>query len=73
VWAHGNEIWQAYGYLGGMEGVALGCLIALLVSRIKFSRVVNRTLGITGAAVGCCSLWFSWQGYTCWLGRTGLK
>jgi peptidoglycan/LPS O-acetylase OafA/YrhL len=73
VWAHGNEIWQEYGYLGGMEGIALGCLTALVVSRIRFSRVIVRTLGISGTAIVSCSLIFSWQGYTGWLGRTGLN
>jgi hypothetical protein len=28
TWAHGNEIWEEYSYLGGMEGIALGCLTA---------------------------------------------
>ena len=73
VWAHGNEIWQEYGYLGGMEGIALGCLTALVVSRIRFSSVIVRALGIIGAAVVSCSLIFSWQGYTGWLGRIGLN
>jgi peptidoglycan/LPS O-acetylase OafA/YrhL len=73
VWAHGNEIWQEYGYLGGMEGIALGCLTALLVSRIHLSRHLIRMLGIIGTAVVSCSLLFSWQGYSGWLGRTGLN
>jgi peptidoglycan/LPS O-acetylase OafA/YrhL len=73
VWAHGNEIWQEYGYLGGMEGIALGCLTALVVSRIRFSPVIVRALGIVGTAIVSCSLIFSWQGYTGWLGRIGLN
>jgi peptidoglycan/LPS O-acetylase OafA/YrhL len=73
VWAHGNGIWEDYSYLGGMEGIAIGCLTALLVSRIRFSGVVVRALGIIGTAIVSCSLIFSWQGYTGWLGRTGLN
>jgi peptidoglycan/LPS O-acetylase OafA/YrhL len=73
VWAHGNGIWEDYSYLGGMEGIAIGCLTALLVSRIRFSGVVVRALGVVGAAIVSCSLIFSWQGYTGWLGRTGLN
>ncbi len=29
VWTHGNEIWGDQSYLGGMDGIALGCLAAL--------------------------------------------
>src|SRR6267154_2145333 len=51
VLAHGNEIWQEYSYLGGMDGIALGCLTALIVSRNRFSPSVVRALGIAGATV----------------------
>lgn len=73
VWAHGNEIWAEYCYVGGMEGIALGCLTALFVPRIQFSRPVVRALGLLGAAVVSVSLICSWQGYRNWLGRTGLN
>lgn len=73
VFAHNNEIWQEYSYLGGMEAIALGCLTALIVSRTRFSPVVVRALGITGATVVLFSLAFSWQTYGDWLGRTGLN
>jgi peptidoglycan/LPS O-acetylase OafA/YrhL len=73
VFAHDNEIWQEYSYLGGMEGIALGCLTALIVSRNRFSPAVVRALGIAGATVVFFSLVFSWQTYSGWLGRTGLN
>jgi peptidoglycan/LPS O-acetylase OafA/YrhL len=73
VWAHGNEIWEEYSYLGGMEGIALGCLTALVVSRARFSRTAIWISGSIGTAVVFFSLVFSWQGYTGWLGRTGLN
>ena len=73
TWAHGNEIWSEYCYLSGMEGIAIGCLTALLVSRVHFSRAAVRTLGLIGAAIVSTSLIFSWQAYTGWLGRTGLN
>ena len=38
VLTHGNEIWKEYSYLGGMDAIALGCLTALLVSGLRFSR-----------------------------------
>ena len=73
VFAHGNEIWEEYSYLGGMEGIALGCLTALLVSRIRFSRLKLCTLGVAGSTAVMLSLVLSWQAYRGWLGRTGLN
>jgi peptidoglycan/LPS O-acetylase OafA/YrhL len=73
LFARGNEIWQEYSYLGGMEGIALGCLTALAVSRVRFSRTAIWVLGGAGAAIVTCSLIFSWQAYVGWLGRTGLN
>ena len=73
VFAHGNEIWEEYSYLGGMEGIALGCLTALVVSRIRFSRLQLRILSAAGSAIVILSLIFSWQAYRGWLGRTGLN
>ncbi len=72
VWTHGNSIWQDYSYLGGMEGIALGCLTALIVSRTQFSRPVLMILGSVGAAIVTLSLIFTWQIHRDWLGRSGL-
>lgn len=71
--AHGSEVWSEYCYLGGMEGIALGCLTAMLVSRLRFSRFVLWSLGVTGTAIVALSLVFSFQAYSGWLGRTGLN
>jgi peptidoglycan/LPS O-acetylase OafA/YrhL len=73
VFAHGNEIWEEYSYLGGMEGIACGCLTALIVSRTRFTRPLLRFLGGSGAAIVIASLVFSWQAYRGWPGRTGLN
>ncbi len=73
LFAYGNEVWQEYSYLGGMEGIALGCLTALIVSRTRFSRPVLRVLGSGGAAIVIFSLVFSWQAGAGWLGRAGLN
>ncbi len=73
VFAHGNEIWREYSYLGGMEGIALGCLTALIVSRVHFSRRALWALATGGVVIVMLSLVFSWQAYTGWLGRTGLN
>jgi len=42
---HGNEIWQEYSYLGGMDAIALGCLTALLVQKRQFSPRILVALG----------------------------
>ena len=34
VFTHGNDIWQEKSYLGGMDAIALGCLAAMLSSRV---------------------------------------
>lgn len=34
VWSK-NEMWQYTSYLGGMSGIAMGCLTALLMERLK--------------------------------------
>jgi peptidoglycan/LPS O-acetylase OafA/YrhL len=73
LFAHGNEIAEDYSYLGGMEGISLGCLTALIVSSRRFSRQAIWVLGITGTLVVSASLIFSWQAYRGWLGKTGLN
>jgi peptidoglycan/LPS O-acetylase OafA/YrhL len=73
LWTHGNLIWRDYSYLGGMEGIALGCLTALIVSRIRFSQRVLWTLGGVGALIVSLSLIFSWQTHRDWLGRSGMR
>lgn len=73
VWTHGNVIWRDYCYLGGMEGIALGCLTAIFTSRGRFSRTALWVLASAGSAIVAISLIFSWQGYRDWLGRAGLN
>jgi peptidoglycan/LPS O-acetylase OafA/YrhL len=73
VFAHGNEIWEEYSYLGGMEGIALGCLTALIVSHMRLTRPKLWVVGISGTAIVVLSLVFSWQAYVGWPGRTGLN
>lgn len=72
VLAYGNGIWEDYSYLGGIGGVALGCLTALVVARVRFPRPVLWVLGIGGTAIVNVCLIFSWQMYRGWPDRTGL-
>jgi peptidoglycan/LPS O-acetylase OafA/YrhL len=73
IFAHGNEVWSEYCYLGGMEGIALGCLTAVITSRMRFSRSLLWLLATIGTTTVALSLIFSLQGYAGWLGRTGLN
>lgn len=73
LFAHGNGIAEDYSYLGGMEGISIGCLTALIVAGRGFSRRAIWALGIAGTLVLAASLIFSWQAYRGWLGKTGLN
>jgi peptidoglycan/LPS O-acetylase OafA/YrhL len=73
LFAHGNEIAEDYSYLGGMEGISLGCLTAMVASRRRFSRRALWILGMAGTVIVSASLIFSWQAYRDWLGKTGLN
>jgi peptidoglycan/LPS O-acetylase OafA/YrhL len=57
--AHGNEIWQEYSYLGGMDAIALGCLTAIASSRLTVGRGVVRIVAALGAALIILILAFS--------------
>ena len=59
VFARGNDIWQDYSYLGGMDAIALGCLTALIASRARFSPAILKTLAWTGLALLIAMLGFS--------------
>jgi peptidoglycan/LPS O-acetylase OafA/YrhL len=73
LFAHGSEIAEEYSYLGGMEGISLGCLTALIVSSTRLSRRALWSLGIAGTGIVSASLIFSRQAYSGWLGNTGMN
>jgi peptidoglycan/LPS O-acetylase OafA/YrhL len=73
AFAHGNEVWQEYSYLAGMDAIALGCLTALFVARRRLSRPFLLTMGSVGSALLIFSLGFSLRGYSWGLGRNGLN
>jgi peptidoglycan/LPS O-acetylase OafA/YrhL len=72
VFAHGNEVWQEYSYLAGMDAIALGCLTALLVARRRFSRPSLLAIGGAGMALLIFVLGFSVRVFSWGLGRNGL-
>ena len=73
VFAHGNEVWQEYSYLAGMDAIALGCLTALLVARRHFARSALFAMGGVGMALLILNLCFSIRAYSWELGRYGLN
>jgi len=70
--AHGSEIWKEYSYLGGMDAIALGCLTALLISRLRVTRPALWMLGTLGTGLLIFCLCFSIRAEAWGLGRTGL-
>jgi peptidoglycan/LPS O-acetylase OafA/YrhL len=67
-----NPVWREYSYLGGMDGIALGCLTALLSMKARFSSVKLRMLGAAGTMTMVFILCFSIHAYRWGLGRSGL-
>lgn len=55
-----NQLWSEYGYPSNMDGIALGCLAAMLAAGIKLSDKANLTLRISGAAL--CILIVAFRG-----------
>jgi peptidoglycan/LPS O-acetylase OafA/YrhL len=69
----GNEIWMEKSYLGGMDAIALGCLTALLASRIRFSLPVLRAFRCTGTALLVLILVFGSEPFLRGIDRLGLE
>ena len=59
VLTHGNETWQEYSYLGGMDAIAMGCLTALWLHGRTLARTARRVCGLTGSALLVVCLGFS--------------
>jgi peptidoglycan/LPS O-acetylase OafA/YrhL len=72
VLSHGNDVWSEQSYLGGMDAIALGCLTALLVNRLTFSRAALRLLAVAGAALILCILVGLRFAYVPLIGNSGL-
>ena len=72
VLAHGNEIWQEYSYLGGMDAIALGCLTAITLSRRPIPRSALWIVGGSGSALMIFILGFSIRAGAWGFGRSGL-
>jgi peptidoglycan/LPS O-acetylase OafA/YrhL len=58
------ELWKDYGYLACMDGIALGCLAAILARKVCFGSRALRALQLSGAAL--CLLIIAFR-HTAWL------
>jgi peptidoglycan/LPS O-acetylase OafA/YrhL len=72
VFTHGNEVWQEISYLGGMDAIALGCLTAIILSRVQFSRRTLQACAGAGAVLLILILGFSLQANAWGLAQSGL-
>jgi peptidoglycan/LPS O-acetylase OafA/YrhL len=72
VIAHGNEVWQEYSYLGGMDAIALGCLTALALPRLPTNRLLLRAIGTVGITLLALPIGNSDPLQAWGLGRAGL-
>jgi peptidoglycan/LPS O-acetylase OafA/YrhL len=68
-----NPVWREYSYLGGMDGIALGCLTAMFLAKRQIPRAWIYFCGTVGSALLIFSLGFSIQGYKWGLGGNGLN
>jgi peptidoglycan/LPS O-acetylase OafA/YrhL len=46
-----NELWSDYGYLSCMDGIAFGCLAAMVAAKIRFSNKPNLGFRISGVVL----------------------
>jgi peptidoglycan/LPS O-acetylase OafA/YrhL len=46
-----NQLWSEYGYPSNMDGIALGCLAALLAAAVKLGGKANLALRISGTVL----------------------
>lgn len=72
LFTHGNDIWQEKSYLGGMDAIALGCLTALLSSRVALSQRARIVCGVAGVGLTVFVLGFSRTIYRWGLGKIGM-
>ena len=68
-----NPVWREYSYLGGMDAIALGCLVALLLHRRTMSQLLSWVCLGLGTILLVFSLCFSIRAYIWGLGKNGLN
>ena len=61
-----NPLWSDYGYLSCMDGIAIGCLAAMLAGTVQFSPRVNLAFRFGGSAM--CLLIAVFRAAAAWIG-----
>lgn len=51
IFADQNEVWREVSYLGGMDAIALGCLTAILLPRLRFAPRTLKYIQLVGAMI----------------------
>ena len=72
VFSRGNEVWQEYSYLGGMDAIAIGCLTAIWLNARRISKRCAKVFAILGTAILIFLLGLSTYAERLGLGRSGL-
>lgn len=72
AFAHGNEVWREYSYLGCMDAIAMGSLTAILLSRWHLKRRTLAGLATVGIVFVAFILLFSLKARAWGLERAGL-
>ena len=67
------ELWKDYGYLACMDGIALGCLAAILARKVCFGPRALRALQISGTALCILIIAFRHTAWLMGLPQTGLN
>jgi peptidoglycan/LPS O-acetylase OafA/YrhL len=73
AWSADQDPWGDYAYLSCMDGIAFGCLAALVCTRYRFSRRTLRIGLAGGAAAACLVLIFCNEDQHTGLSRFGLN
>jgi peptidoglycan/LPS O-acetylase OafA/YrhL len=73
LFTHGNEVWEEYSYLGGMDAIALGCLTAIFLTRRRLARPVVFAFTGLGSALLVFCLAFASQAGALGLETSGLS
>jgi peptidoglycan/LPS O-acetylase OafA/YrhL len=68
-----NSLWQDYGYLACMDGIALGCLAAIIVRKVRFSASTLRAFLVGGAALRILIIAFRHTTWILGLPKAGLN
>lgn len=68
-----NSLWQDYGYLACMDGIALGCIAAVVVRKVQFHPHTLIALQTSGAALSILVIAFRHTTWVLGLPKAGLN